>query len=114
MVKTKTSRKPRSSLLSTKKRLKTKRKPSAHLHNPDEVLLDEDLTALAVWECLKDNDPEGVMEIIEGHLFALNKNEFAENHNIPKSTLFHSLRSKNPTLKTVAKIVHASYEETSR
>ena len=72
--------------------------------------MDEDLTALAVWECLKENDPEGVMEIIEGHLYALNKNEIADRGDIPRSTLFHSLRSKNPTLKTVAKIVHASSE----
>jgi DNA-binding phage protein len=77
-------------------------------HNPFKVLLDEKLIAQAFWECLKDNDPEGAMEIINSHLNALNKVQFAKESEIPRSTVYHSMRSKNPTLRTVAKLIHCS------
>jgi probable addiction module antidote protein len=76
-------------------------------YNPTKALLDEDRIGRAIWECLKNEDPEGVIEIIGIHLEARNKAQLIEEANIPKTTLYHSLRSKNPTLKTLAKIVHA-------
>lgn len=59
-------------------------------------------------EYLKNNDPEGVIEVISTYLNAIEKTHFAKKANIPKSTLYHSLKSKNPTIKTLAKIIHAS------
>lgn len=75
-------------------------------HNPLKTLLNEKIIAQAFWECLKENDPEGAMEVISAHLYALNKAHFAKEADIPRSTLYHSLRSKNPTMKTVAKLIH--------
>lgn len=75
-------------------------------HDPFKALLDEKLIAQAFWECLKENDPEGAMEVISAHLNALNKVQLAKEAAMPRSTLYHSLKSKNPTIKTVAKLIH--------
>lgn len=77
-------------------------------HDPFKVLLDEKLIAQAFWECLKENDPEGAMEVITAHLNAINKVHFAKKSEMPRSTIYHSLKSKNPTIKTVAKLIHCS------
>jgi DNA-binding phage protein len=68
--------------------------------------LDEAIIAQAFWECLKDNDPEGTMEVISTHLVALNKVHLAKAAHMPRSTLYHSLKGKNPTIRTVAKLIH--------
>ena len=74
-------------------------------HDPFKALLNEKLIAQAFWECLRDNDPEGAAEVIAMHINALNKSRLAKEEGIPRSTLYHSLRNKNPTLKTVAKLI---------
>lgn len=107
MGKIKTSRKRRKSSANTEK--KTYRlKRGVHLpkHDPLETLTNEKLVAQAFWECLRDNDPEGAAEIIAMHINALNKSRLAKEEEIPRSTIYHSLRNKNPTLKTVAKLIH--------
>ena len=75
-------------------------------HDPFKSLLDEKLIAQSFWECLKENDPEGAMEVISAHLHALNKVHLAKDAEMPRSTLYHSLKNKNPTIKTVAKLIH--------
>lgn len=60
-------------------------------------------------QCLIENDPEGILEIVENHLYALNKTPFLKNAKIPRSTMYNFLRRKNPTIKTLAKLIHASY-----
>lgn len=77
-------------------------------HDPFKALLDEKLIAQAFWECLKENDPEGAMEIISAHVNAVNKVQFAKESEIPRSTVYHIMKSKNPTLRTVAKLIHCS------
>lgn len=44
-------------------------------YSPTKELLNEERIASAIWECLKNNDPEGVVEIIEAHLRTKNKTE---------------------------------------
>ena len=75
-------------------------------HDPLKALLDEKLIAQAFWECLRDNDPEGAAEVIAIHVNALNKSRLSKEEDIPRSTIYHSLRNKNPTLKTIAKLIH--------
>lgn len=86
----------------------TKFKKTPHAYNPMKDLLDEELIAKAVWECLKENDPEGVIEILEAHISAKNKSQLAKEHDLSRTTLYHVFRSKNPTLHTLAKLVHAA------
>lgn len=107
MVKTKISslRKKSSENMSN---LRLKKGIKLTKHDPFKALLDEKLIAQAFWEYLKKNDPEGAMEVLSAHLNALNKVHLAKEAEIPRSTLYHSLKSKNPTLKTVAKLIHCT------
>jgi probable addiction module antidote protein len=77
-------------------------------YDPMKDLLDEELIAKAIWECLKDNDPNGVIEILEAHISAKNKSQLAKEYDISRTTLYHAFKSKNPTLHTLAKLVHAA------
>lgn len=79
-------------------------------YSPTLELLNEDLIARAVWECLKDNDPEGVAEVIHIYLDAKERaRTFYPNigENIVNS---YKIKSKKTTLKALAKMVHASIE----
>src|SRR5271166_5042508 len=69
--------------------------------DPIANLLDPDLIGSAIMQCLIENDPEGVMEIIEDHLYALNKSKFLREANVPRSTMYQLLKRKNPTIKTL-------------
>ena len=107
MAKTRTSSKRKKSSGNTpKKTYRLKKGVTLPKHDPLKTLTNEKLVAQAFWECLRDNDPEGAAEIIAMHLNALNKSRLAEEKAIPRSTIYHSLRNKNPTLKTVAKLIH--------
>lgn len=75
-------------------------------YSPTKELLDEKFIALAVWECLKNNDPEGVIEIIEAHLHVVNKSKAAGETHLPRSSMYNALKAKNPTVKTLAKLVN--------
>ncbi len=50
-----------------------------------------------------------VMEIIEDYLYALNKSNFLKKADIPRSTMYQLLKRKNPTIKTLAKIMYATH-----
>src|ERR1700722_7359370 len=84
--------------------MKLKKEPREY--DPMKDLLDDQLIAQAFWECLKDNDPEGAMEILEAHLHAKNKSKLARENDWPRTTIYHAFKSKNPSLPTVAKLVH--------
>jgi len=76
--------------------------------DPLKELADPDNTAMAVFECLLNNDPEGAMEMIEIYLDALNKSKLSRQTKLPKSTLYSALKHRNPTIKTLAKIMYTS------
>lgn len=75
--------------------------------NPREELLHEELIGHAIWECLKNGDSEGVIEVIQIYLEAANKTQIAKKTSMARSTMYHTLKSKNPTVKTLAKLIHA-------
>lgn len=75
-------------------------------YSPTDELLDETFIAKAIWECLKNNDPEGVMEVIQTHLAIVNKVRAAEHIELPRSTLYNAFKGKNPTVRTLAKLVN--------
>ena len=77
--------------------------------DPIANLLNPDLIGAAIMQCLIENDPEGVMEIIKGHLYALNKSQFLREADVPRSTMYQLLKRKNPTIKTLAKIMYATH-----
>ena len=104
MVKAKTSPQPKNSIKGTRMKLK----PNSGLieFSPTEELLDEEFIARAVWDCLKSNDTEALVEIIEAHLRAKNKSALAKKNNLSRTTLHHAFKGKNPTIKTLAKMIN--------
>ena len=110
MGKTKTSIREKTYTKSTRRKTPSRTiKPGMKVsqYNPTEALLNEERLGRAIWECLKNGDSEGVIEVIQIHLEACNKTKLAQKVNLPKTTLYSGLRSKNPTIKTLAKLVHA-------
>ncbi len=106
MAKAKTSPKQKKSsenIQSVKLKSNTGVKP----YSPTKEILQGDLIGKAIVECLMNNDPEGVMEVIAIYLGTLNRVKAAQQANLSRSTLYHSLRYKNPTIRTLAKIMSA-------
>ncbi len=75
--------------------------------NPTEELLNEELISHAIWECLKSGDWEGIMEVIQIYLEVINKTQAAKEAEVARSTMYHIFKRKNPTIKTLAKLIHA-------
>lgn len=75
---------------------------------PLKYLTDKNQISLAVFECLLNNDPEGAMEMIDIYLEALNKAKLRRQTKLPKSTMYSALKHRNPTIKTLAKIMYSS------
>lgn len=111
MVKAKTSkRQKRSSVKMSRSKpkviLKLKKNARVRESNPTEEILNEDLIGRAIWECFKEGDSEGVIEIIGIYLRASNKSQMAKEASVARSTIY-SLKGGNPTVKTLARLVHA-------
>ena len=76
--------------------------------HPIKELANKKQTALAVFECLMNNDPEGAMEMIEMYLDAVNKTRIMKEKNLPKSTMYSLFKHRNPTIRTLAKIMSSA------
>lgn len=62
--------------------------------------------AQALFECLVENDTETFMEILDAYL-CVNRTQIAHKTNLTRATVTQAFSKKgNPTLKTIAKIVH--------
>lgn len=76
--------------------------------HPEDTFLDVQKIGAALLQCLVENDPETFIEIIDSYL-RINRLHVAKNAKISRSTVQQALSKKgNPTLKTLAKIVHQS------
>lgn len=85
-----------------KKEIKVKR------FDPAAKLRDKDFIAIALFQALSDGDGEAALEIIIAYVKATRKLDIAKDENMALSTVYHALSEKgNPTLKTVAKVLHA-------
>ncbi len=113
MVKAKTSSKQKKSSENTPK-YKLKKGVELTPYSPRQEILQGDLVARAILECLLNNDPKGVIEAISTYLEVLNKEKSAKRVNLPKSTMYHSLKMKNPTIKTLAKLMHTTRLDTAK
>ncbi|NGX45772.1 MAG: hypothetical protein K940chlam2_00952 [Chlamydiae bacterium] len=69
-------------------------------------LQDEELIVRALLECLKENDSDGVIDVLNAHLLGVNKSEFAQEAGISRSTLYDILHGrKNPTLRVLVSCI---------
>jgi DNA-binding phage protein len=76
-------------------------------HNPSKYLKNPDNIGRAILECLENNDPEGVMEVISIYLEAVNKTKLSKSNHLHRQTVYSALRHRNPTVKTLAKFMHS-------
>ena len=67
--------------------------------------LSKEFIGNAIMECLLNNDPEGIIDLLEIYMDEQNKVAFLKEANVARSTAYQLLKSKNPTIKTLAKIV---------
>lgn len=77
-------------------------------YDPVKNLLDINKMGAAIMQCFIENDTEGVLEIVESYLYAVNKTQFLKEANVPRSTMYNFFKRRNPTIKTLAKIMYAS------
>lgn len=70
-----------------------------------EKYLSKEFIGSAIMECLLNNDPEGVVELLEIYMDEHNKVALLKEANVARSTAYQALKHKNPTIKTLAKIV---------
>ena len=108
MGKTMTSKKHAGSSPKRKIKLKLGDFDAVKRIHPLKDLADPNQTAAAVFECLTNNDPEGAMEMIEIYLEAINKTTLMRKTHLPKSTMYSAFRHRNPTIKTLAKIMYSA------
>lgn len=108
MARKKISRNPKKSSLNTQKKEYELRPEMMHLLeecDPEKEICDGKLFKSAFWECMENNDPEGAIEMIEIYMNAINKKKQREKHKLPKSTMYNAIKSRNPTIKTLAKMI---------
>jgi DNA-binding phage protein len=75
--------------------------------SPTEELKKKEIIVSAILECLEKNQPDGIIEILNAYLDAINKTEFAEKAEISRRTLYDMLKgSKNPTLRVLTRCIH--------
>ena len=76
--------------------------------NSKDFFQNKNNTAIALLECLLENDTDSFMEIIDSYL-RVNKMNVAKKSNLSRSTVQQAFaKNGNPTLKTIAKIVYES------
>ncbi len=75
-------------------------------HDPFKYLLDEDNFVRTIRECIDNDDPKGVIEVIEIYLDALERSKFLKNVIIPQASGLKG-SSKIDTLIKVVRVSHA-------
>lgn len=90
----------------------SKRKSSLRIKKGSKVskfepnnYLSKEFIGVAIMECLLNNDPQGVVELLEIYIDEHNKVALLKEANVARSTAYQVLKHKNPTIKTLAKIV---------
>lgn len=79
-----------------------------HDSKSSEFFKNKNEVAKALFECLIDNDAETFMEILDAYL-CINRTQVAQKTKLTRATITQAFSKKgNPTLKTIAKIVHES------
>lgn len=78
---------------------------------PEEFFKDHEKIGAALLQCLLENDTESFIEILDEYLH-VNRSQVAKNAKLGRSTVQEVFSKKgNPTLKTIAKIVHHSAKD---
>ena len=77
-----------------------------HSSKASDVFKNKKEVAQALLDCLIENDTETYMEILDAYL-CVNRTQIAQRTDLTRATITQAFSKKgNPTLKTIAKIVH--------
>ena len=88
--------------------LKVNKKAKLEKHDSEGFFKDFDKVGTALLESLVQNDTEAFIEILDAYL-KVNRARVARRSKMSRSAVQHALSRKgNPTLKTIARIVHDS------
>lgn len=88
--------------------LQLNKKAKLQTYNPTIFFQDYDKVGTALLESLIENDTDAFIEILDAYL-NVNRAKVAKKTGLSRSTVQQALSKKgNPTLKTLAKIVHES------
>ena len=105
MNKKKISKKPEFTLDSLPQ-LKHSDESALYDSKSSEFFKNKKQVAEALLECLLENDTESFMEILDAFL-CVNRTHIAQHTNLTRATITSAFSKRgNPTLKTIAKIVH--------
>jgi probable addiction module antidote protein len=73
---------------------------------PEDFFKNHHNVSIALFQSLAENDTEAFLEILDSYL-RVNRTQVAKEADLSRSTVSLALSKKgNPTLKTIAKIVH--------
>ncbi len=75
-------------------------------HDPCDFFKSHEKVAIALLDCLEENDAGAFLEILDSYLF-VNRTKIAKAAKLSRTTVQKALSSDgNPTIRTIAKIVH--------
>lgn len=80
---------------------------------PEDFFKNHNKIANALLQCLIENDTESFIEILNSYLM-INKLKISQDTKLSRTTIQDALSKKgNPTLKTIAKIIHSTVNNSS-
>ena len=86
--------------------VKSKKGSISSAHNPSSFFKSHEKVAAAILQSLEENDAEAFLEILDAYL-KVNRTKVAKEANLSRTTVQNALSKKgNPTIRTIAKIVH--------
>ncbi len=86
--------------------IKVKKNIGALKHDPSKSFKNRKEVAEALFLCLEENDPESFIEILDAYL-DVSRREIARRAKLSRTTVQNAFSRKgNPTIRTIAQIVH--------
>jgi hypothetical protein len=103
MVKTKTSLKPRKSSKNISQNKPKKLKPIPY--SPTKEILEGSLIGDAILECLKNNDPEGVVEMLSIYFNTVKRVTSAKKPATSPARIHQVLKKEGVVIKALAQLI---------
>ena len=86
--------------------VKSKKNTPSLDHKPSAFFKSHEKVAEALLQSLEENDADAFLEILDAYL-KVNRTRIAKEANLSRTTVQNALSKKgNPTIRTIAKIVH--------
>ncbi len=86
--------------------VKSKKDSALLKHNPRDFFKSHEKVGEALLQCLEENDAGAFLEILDSYL-RVNRTKIAKETELSRTTVQNALSRKgNPTIRTIAKIVH--------